>query len=76
MKIIKGLYETHLFVENLERSIKFYGTTLELTQCYCEEDRRASFFWIGEDKQQMLGLWEMPKEQIDLRHFAFECDPD
>ena len=24
----------------------------------------------------MLGLWEKPKEEIDLRHFAFECDPD
>lgn len=23
----------------------------------------------------MLGLWEKPKSQIDLRHFAFECDP-
>ena len=22
----------------------------------------------------MLGLWEKPKEEIDLRHFAFECD--
>jgi catechol 2,3-dioxygenase-like lactoylglutathione lyase family enzyme len=24
----------------------------------------------------MLGLWEKPKEEIDLRHFAFECDPE
>ncbi|MGY0406918.1 MAG: hypothetical protein ACWIPJ_00970 [Polaribacter sp.] len=24
----------------------------------------------------MLGLWEKPKEQIDIRHFAFECEPD
>jgi len=23
----------------------------------------------------MLGLWEKPKEVIDLRHFAFECEP-
>jgi len=21
----------------------------------------------------MLGLWELPKERIDIRHFAFEC---
>lgn len=24
----------------------------------------------------MLGLWEKPKNEIDIRHFAFECDPD
>jgi len=23
-----------------------------------------------------LGLWEKPKEQIDIRHFAFECEAD
>lgn len=23
----------------------------------------------------MLGLWEKPKDQIDIRHFAFECEP-
>tara|TARA_Y100000034_G_scaffold19800_1_gene22485 strand:- start:32878 stop:33198 length:321 start_codon:yes stop_codon:yes gene_type:complete len=24
----------------------------------------------------MLGLWETPKDEISLRHFAFECDPE
>ncbi len=24
----------------------------------------------------MLGLWEKPKEQIGIRHFAFECEPE
>lgn len=74
--MIKGLFETHLFVENLERSIEFYGNTLELKQCRHNNDRRTAFFWIGKDKQSMLGLWEKPKEQIDNRHFAFECEPD
>lgn len=54
----------------------FYGETLELQQCYYEEDRRAAFFWIGKEKQAMLGLWEKPKEEIDIRHFAFQCDPN
>ncbi|MGB0883916.1 MAG: VOC family protein [Flavobacteriales bacterium] len=74
--MIKGLFETHLYVENLERSIEFYGKTLGLNQCYYEEDRRAAFFWIGKEKQSMLGLWEKPKEEIDIRHFAFECEPE
>ena len=74
--MIKGLYETHLFVENLERSIDFYSKKMELEQCRFSDERRIAFFWIGKEKQFMLGLWEKPKEQIDIRHFAFECDPD
>lgn len=74
--MIKGLYETHLFVENLERSMAFYGDVLELERCRFNDKRRTAFFWIGKDKQFMLGLWEKPKEEIDIRHFAFECEPD
>ena len=74
--MIKGLFETHLYVENLERSIQFYGEVIGLEQCYYEKERKAAFFWIGVPKQQMLGLWEFPKAQIDSRHFAFECDPE
>jgi len=74
--MIKGLFETHLYVENLERSIDFYKNIPGLEQCYYEEGRRAAFFWIGKPKQAMLGLWEKPKEKIDIRHFAFECDVD
>ena len=74
--MIKGLYETHLFVENLERSIEFYSKVMGLKQCRYNAERKLAFFWIGEDKQFMLGLWEKPKEQIDIRHFAFECEPE
>ena len=74
--MIKGLYETHLFVENLEASIDFYKNVLGLKQCYREEERRTAFFWIGKPKEAMLGLWEKPKHQIEKRHFAFRCDKD
>jgi lactoylglutathione lyase len=74
--MIKGLYETHLFVENLERSIDFYKHVLGLEQCYFEEKRRAAFFWIGKPREAMLGLWEKPKVEIDKRHFAFRCDKE
>jgi catechol 2,3-dioxygenase-like lactoylglutathione lyase family enzyme len=76
MKMIKGLYETHLFVENLEVSIDFYKNILGLEQCYFEKERRAAFFWIGKPKEAMLGLWEKPKLEIDRRHFAFRCDTE
>ncbi len=73
--MIRGLYETHLHVSDLGRSIEFYGTTLGLEQCYYEEGRRAAFFWIGKPKQAMLGLWEKPIKEIQRQHFAFECSP-
>ncbi|MDO6596880.1 VOC family protein [Oceanihabitans sp. 2_MG-2023] len=74
--MIKGLYETHLFVENLERSIDFYSNKMELEQCHYEAERSVTFFWIGAPKQSMLGLWEKPKKEIQSRHFAFTCEPD
>ena len=74
--MIKGLFETHLFVEDLNRSIEFYRDVLGLQQCYYEEARKASFFWIGKPKEAMLGLWEKPKEQVKPRHFAFRCDTE
>ena len=75
-QMIKGLFETHIYVEDLERSIKFYSNILGLTQCHYEADRRIAFFWIGAPKQAMLGLWEKPKEEVDIRHFAFNCSID
>jgi len=74
--MIKGLYETHLFVENLERSIDFYSNKMLLQQCNMNDERRVAAFWIGKPKQAMLGLWEKPKEEIDKRHFAFQCDAE
>jgi lactoylglutathione lyase len=72
--MIQGLFETHLFVENLERSIDFYTDIMGLQQCHFEPGRRVAFFWIGKSQQAMLGLWEKPASEIDKRHFAFNCD--
>lgn len=72
--MITGLYETHLNVEHLERSVNFYKNVLRLEQCFFDDQRRAAFFWIGKPKEAMLGLWEKPKSGIEQRHFAFKCD--
>ena len=74
--MIRGLYETHLSVENLERSVDFYANVLGLEQCHFEAKRRAAFFWIGKPKEAMLGLWEKPRKEIDKQHFAFRCEVD
>ena len=72
--MIKGLYETHILVENLERSIDFYKNALGLEYCHQDEKRRIAFFWVGKTKEYMLGLWEKSKEELEKRHFAFRCE--
>jgi lactoylglutathione lyase len=74
--MIKGLFETHLFVADLERSVRFYKEVLHLEQCHSEAERRLAFFWIGRPQEAMLGIWEKPAAEIDKRHFAFRCEAD
>lgn len=74
--MIKGLFETHLYVRDLQRSIIFYRDVLGLEYCYADDERNIAFFWIGAPRKAMLGLWQMPEEQVQPRHFAFECDSD
>lgn len=68
--MIKGLYETHVQVSDLENAIKFYTEILGLEFAHKEENRRIAFLWIGKNKESMLGLWEQ-KENLQTRHFAF-----
>ncbi|MFK8046104.1 MAG: VOC family protein [Crocinitomicaceae bacterium] len=74
--MIKGLYETHLYVTDLHLSINFYTQILGLELAHTEPDRKVAFFWIGEPKQSMLGLWEKPEKEVVPSHFAFETSPE
>ena len=71
--LIKGLYEAHLPVSNLNRSIEFYkGLGLEFD--HKVEDNLA-FLWIEKEKS-WLGLWSTEKVEVEyhpsIRHIAFE----
>ncbi len=53
--LIKGLYEAHLPVSNLQQSIDFYQNLgLKLYKRY----DRAAFLWIEEGKS-WIGLWDI-----------------
>lgn len=72
--VIKGLYEAHLPVSNLKKSIEFYQKLgLKLYKRYS----KAAFFWIEEGKS-WIGLWEGKESEIpyhvSLRHIAFYVD--
>lgn len=72
--MIKGIYEAHLPVSNLEKSIEFYKK-LDLEIAYQQE--KLVFFWI-EKGRSWLGLWETDKVNTpyhpSLRHIAFQID--
>ena len=70
--MIKGLYEAHLPVKNLDISLEFYQK-LGLKMAWRDED--TAFFWIEEGKS-WLGLWKGNEYQTpyhpSLRHIAFQ----
>lgn len=70
--MIKGLYEAHLPVSNMDISIAFYEKLgLEMAH----RGKRVTFFWIEKGKS-WLGLWADDAALVPyhpaLRHIAFE----
>lgn len=74
--MIKGIYEAHLPVSNMTKSIDFYSSLgLELAH----QGEAVTFFWIEKGKS-WLGLWETDKVETpyhpSLRHIAFHVELD
>jgi lactoylglutathione lyase len=70
---IRGLFEAHLTVHNLDRSIEFYRDVLGLTLAHVIPARNVAFFWMGGPGQSMLGLWAVGTAPLFMRlHIAFE----
>ncbi|HET8888569.1 MAG TPA: VOC family protein [Candidatus Angelobacter sp.] len=75
---LRGLFEAHLHVLDLERSMRFYEDVLGLELGRHEAARRAAFYWVGKDQSTMLGLWEAPpwitdgtSNIVQMQHIAF-----
>ncbi|MCW3474536.1 VOC family protein [Limobrevibacterium gyesilva] len=72
---IRGLFETHLTVADLDRSIAFYRDVLGLELAHVIPARHAAFLWIGGPGQAMLGLWCIHSSPMRQRlHTAFRVD--
>jgi lactoylglutathione lyase len=65
-----GLFETHLTVQNLDRSVAFYRDIVGLPVATTNPARRVAFMWIGGPGEAMLGLWEAPGPLSLHLHFA------
>ena len=70
---IQGLWETHITVSDLDRSIGFYRDVVGLTLAHVIPERHVAFFWIGAPRQAMLGLWSIHTSPMAMRlHYAFQ----
>ena len=69
----EGLFETHLTVADLARSVAFYRDIVGLETAYEIPERGAAFMWIGAPGEAMLGLWSIGSSPIGLAlHIAFK----
>jgi lactoylglutathione lyase len=71
---IDGLFETHLTVGDLDRSVAFYRDVVGLPLAWEVPERGAAFFWIGSPGGAMLGLWSLGSAPVGLSlHVAFKA---
>ena len=72
-----GLFETHLTVSDLGRSVAFYRDVVGLPLALELPERGAAFFWIGAPGEAMLGLWSLGSAPVGLSlHIAFRASLD
>lgn len=70
---VRGLFETHLTVADLERSVTFYRDVVGLPVAYEVRKRGAAFHWVGQPGRGMLGLWSIGSAPMSMRlHVAFD----
>ena len=72
---LRDLFETHLTVADLQRSMTFFSEVLGLELAQVFSDRKVAFYWIGGRGNSMLGLWEVGTgpQKLNL-HLAFKSD--
>ena len=74
---VRGLFETHLTVSDLPRSVAFYRDVVGLPVALEMPERGAAFHWIGRPGQAMLGLWTLGSAPMGMQlHIAFDMALD
>ncbi|HSB39205.1 MAG TPA: VOC family protein [Gaiellaceae bacterium] len=71
---VSGLFETHLTVSDLSRSVAFYRDVVGLSPAFEMPERGAAFLWISAPGESMLGLWSLGSAPIGISsHIAFRA---
>ena len=74
---VRGLFETHLTVRDVPRSVAFYRDVVGLPVALELPERDAAFLWIGERGRSMLGLWGIGSSVVSVTlHIAFDTALD
>lgn len=69
---VRGLFEAHLVVADLNKAVAFYRDVVGLRLARVESARHVAFFWVGPAGNAMLGLWNAgPAPQTITSHAAF-----
>jgi lactoylglutathione lyase len=72
-----GLFETHLTVTDLDRSVAFYRDVVGLPLALDLPERGVAFLWIGAPGEAMLGLWSLGSAPLGLSlHIALRASLD
>jgi lactoylglutathione lyase len=72
LESIIGLFETHLGVADVPRSVVFYVDVVGLSVAAEVPERAAALLWAGAPGSGMLGLWSIGSAPISMRlHVAF-----
>jgi lactoylglutathione lyase len=70
---VESLFETHLTVRDLDRSIAFYREVVGLPLAWHAPELGAAFFWVGDVGEAMLGVWAAGSAPMGMRlHVAFK----
>ena len=70
---VRGLFETHLTVRDVPRSVAFYRDVVGLPVALELPERDAAFLWIGARGRSMLGLWGIGSSVNTMTlHIAFD----
>ena len=70
---VRGLFETHLTVRDVARSVTFYREVVGLPLALDLPERDAAFMWVGEPGRSMLGLWGIGSSVNSMvLHIAFD----
>ena len=71
-----GLFEAHLVVSDVSRSVAFYQDVVGLELAFQLPGRDAAFLWVGPPGHSMLGLWADGRAPLHLSlHVAFRASP-
>jgi len=65
---IEGLFEAHITVRDVERSIAFYRDVVGLEVGIVQPKRPAAFFWVGGRGRSMMGILGVGSGPLPKQH--------